>query len=73
MIVPERGLLPELAATVYEAGPGPTLLLPAVTIIQSSLLVAFHLHPSDVVIVTVPLAPAAPTDALGGDIEKLHG
>lgn len=56
--VPLR-LAPVFAATVKLTVPLPLPLLPALIVIQLSLLVAVHVQPAVVVIFELPLPPAA--------------
>jgi hypothetical protein len=61
-----------LGATVKLTEPLPEPVAPAVTVIHVALLTAVQEHPVVVVTVVDPLAPAAGTDWLEGEIENVH-
>jgi hypothetical protein len=73
VMVPVRGVVVELAATLKVTAPLPEPLAPPVMVIQLALLVAFHVHPADVVTVTAPVPPSASTDWDVGEIVYVHG
>jgi hypothetical protein len=61
-MVPVRGVVVVLAATLKVTVPLPEPLAPAVTVSQVALLVAVHAHPLDVVTVNEPVPPSDSTD-----------
>lgn len=66
VIVPERPVLPVLAAMLYETVPAPVPLAPEVIVIHGTLLAAFHAQPGVVPTDTVPVRAAEVTDELVG-------
>ena len=70
--VPTRCDVVLLGATVKLTEPVPEPVAPAVMVIQVTLLTAVQEQPVVVVTVVDPLAPAAGTDWLEGEIENEH-
>ncbi len=57
---------PGFGATLNATAPLPEPLAPEVTVTHAAVLLAVQLHPSPAVTATVPLPPAAASDASGG-------
>lgn len=68
VIVPERTVVPVLAATLYATVPDPFPLAPDVTVIHGTPLTAVHAQPGVVPTATVLLLAPEPRVALAGVI-----
>jgi hypothetical protein len=67
-MVPVRGVVVVLAATLNVTMPLPEPLAPPVMVIQLALLEAVQAHPPEVVTVTEPVPPSDSTDRDVGEI-----
>jgi hypothetical protein len=71
--VPVRAVVAVLAAALKETVPLPEPLAPLVTASQEALLTAVHAQPVPAVTFTVPVPPAAGTDADVAESAGAHG
>jgi len=67
--VPLKPLTPRFALTEYDTVPLPLPLAPPVICVQPTLLAAPQLQPDGAKTFTLPVPPAAPKDALEGEME----
>jgi hypothetical protein len=72
--VADREVVAVLAATVYDTVPLPDPLAPPVIVSHVDASLAVHVHPLDVVTVTLALPPLAASDeGVSGATVNVHG